>query len=102
MPTLEVLCIGQLKPNLNTQDNENQRPKNKFKYLQIFIPQEVKANPMNYDAWFDLLRLLESDGELEHTRDTYERAIANIPPSQVCFTTQFICILLHFFSGFTQ
>jgi len=52
--------------------------KRRFKYEE-----EVKANPMNYDAWFDLLRLLESDGELEHTRDTYERAIANIPPSQV-------------------
>ncbi|XP_005094945.1 crooked neck-like protein 1 [Aplysia californica] len=52
--------------------------KRRFKYEE-----EVKANPMNYDAWFDLLRLLESDGELEQVRDTYERAIANIPPSQV-------------------
>ena len=38
---------------------------------------------MNYDAWFDLLRLLESDGDLDQIRDTYERAIANIPPSMV-------------------
>lgn len=38
---------------------------------------------MNYDAWFDYLRLLESDGNMEQIRDTYERAIANIPPSQV-------------------
>jgi len=52
--------------------------KRRFKYEE-----EVKANPMNYDAWFDLLRLLESDGELEQIRDTYERAIANIPPSHV-------------------
>ncbi|XP_059146272.1 crooked neck-like protein 1 [Physella acuta] len=52
--------------------------KRRFKYEE-----EVKANPMNYDAWFDYLRLLESDGNLEQVRDTYERAIANIPPSQV-------------------
>ncbi|KAH9519430.1 Crooked neck-like protein 1 [Bulinus truncatus] len=52
--------------------------KRRFKYEE-----EVKTNPMNYDAWFDYLRLLESDGNLEQIRDTYERAIANIPPSQV-------------------
>ncbi|KAK7506895.1 hypothetical protein BaRGS_00001746 [Batillaria attramentaria] len=44
--------------------------------------EEVKANPMNYDAWFDYLRLLEADGSLEQIRETYERAIANIPPSK--------------------
>lgn len=38
---------------------------------------------MNYDAWFDYLRLLESDENLEQVRETYERAIANIPPIQV-------------------
>uniref|UniRef100_A0A2C9JXA3 Crooked neck-like protein 1 n=1 Tax=Biomphalaria glabrata TaxID=6526 RepID=A0A2C9JXA3_BIOGL len=52
--------------------------KRRFKYEE-----EVKINPMNYDAWFDYLRLLESDGNMEQIRDTYERAIANIPPSQV-------------------
>ena len=45
--------------------------------------QEVKANPMNYDAWFDYLRLLEADGNMEQIRETYERAIANVPPSKV-------------------
>ena len=38
---------------------------------------------MNYDAWFDYLRLLEADGNMEQIRETYERAIANIPPSKV-------------------
>ena len=52
--------------------------------------QEVKANPMNYDAWFDYLRLLEADGNMEQVRETYERAIANVPPSKVG-----ACIALH-------
>ncbi|GFO15887.1 pre-mRNA-splicing factor clf1 [Plakobranchus ocellatus] len=50
---------------------------------RVKYEEEVKANPMNYDAWFDYLRLLESDGNLEQVRDTYERAIANVPPSQI-------------------
>jgi hypothetical protein len=45
--------------------------------------QEVKANPNNYDAWFDYLRLVESEGDLEVIRETYERAIANVPPMKV-------------------
>ncbi|XP_043472964.1 protein crooked neck [Leptopilina heterotoma] len=43
--------------------------------------QEVKENPSNYDAWFDYLRLVESEGEVEIVRETYERAIANVPPT---------------------
>ena len=48
--------------------------KRRFKYET-----EIKQNPLNYDAWFDLLRLLEADCSIEDVRDTYERAIANIP-----------------------
>ena len=51
--------------------------KRKFQYEQ-----EVKANPMNYDAWFDYIRLMEAEGSQDMTREVYERAIANIPPSQ--------------------
>jgi crooked neck len=43
----------------------------------------VKTNPLNYDAWFDYIRLLESDANPEQVQDTYERAIANLPPSKV-------------------
>lgn len=43
----------------------------------------MKANPNNYDAWFDYLRLVESEGNLEVIRETYERAIANVPPTKV-------------------
>ncbi|KAL3874234.1 hypothetical protein ACJMK2_037277 [Sinanodonta woodiana] len=51
--------------------------KRRFQY-----DEEVKANPLNYDAWFDYLKLLEADGNVEQIRDTYERAIANMPPAK--------------------
>lgn len=43
---------------------------------------ELEENPHNYDAWFDLLRLLEAEGDEDSIRDTYERAIANVPLTQ--------------------
>jgi crooked neck len=52
---------------------------NKRKYQ---YEDEVQANPNNYDAWFDYVRLMESNGSVESTRDIYERAIANVPPLQ--------------------
>lgn len=52
--------------------------KRKYQYEE-----QVKENPLNYDAWFDYLRLMESEGNVEATRETYERAIANVPPSRV-------------------
>ncbi|CAG01466.1 unnamed protein product, partial [Tetraodon nigroviridis] len=51
--------------------------KRRFQYEE-----EVKANPHNYDAWFDYLRLVENDADVDTVRDVYERAIANIPPIQ--------------------
>ncbi|CAL7943728.1 unnamed protein product [Xylocopa violacea] len=51
--------------------------KRKYQYEQ-----EVKENPSNYDAWFDYLRLVESEGNVDIIRETYERAIANVPPTK--------------------
>ncbi|XP_013390405.1 crooked neck-like protein 1 isoform X2 [Lingula anatina] len=51
--------------------------KRRFQYEE-----QVKSNPHNYDAWFDYLRLLENEGNVDQTRELYERAIANVPPSQ--------------------
>lgn len=45
----------------------------------------MKENPSNYDAWFDYLRLVESEGNVDEIRETYERAIANVPPTKVYF-----------------
>lgn len=50
--------------------------KRKFQYEQ-----EVANNPQNYDAWFDYLRLIEGEGDVDHIRETYERAISNVPPA---------------------
>ncbi|TKS75346.1 Crooked neck-like protein 1 [Collichthys lucidus] len=51
--------------------------KRRFQYEE-----EVKANPHNYDAWFDYLRLVENDADPDTVREVYERAIANMPPIQ--------------------
>ena len=42
----------------------------------------MKTNPNNYDAWFDYLRLMESEADPDAVREVYERAIANIPPAE--------------------
>lgn len=43
--------------------------------------EEAKANPLNYDNWFDYARLEESTGNTERVRDVYERAVACLPPA---------------------
>ncbi|KAH9775202.1 Crooked neck protein [Citrus sinensis] len=43
---------------------------------------EVGKNPMNYDIWFDYIRLEESVGNKARVREVYERAIANVPPAE--------------------
>ncbi|DBA78970.1 hypothetical protein WJX77_006390 [Trebouxia sp. C0004] len=42
---------------------------------------EVKKNPLNYDSWFDYIRLEEAAGDQDKIREVYERAIANTPPA---------------------
>ncbi|KAL2154073.1 hypothetical protein VTH82DRAFT_2749 [Thermothelomyces myriococcoides] len=44
--------------------------------------EQVKENPKNYDVWFDFARLEESGGDPDRVREVYERAIAQVPPSQ--------------------
>ena len=36
----------------------------RFKYEE-----EVRSNPLNYDAWFDYLRLEEDAGDIERARE---------------------------------
>ncbi|KAG6405824.1 hypothetical protein SASPL_133418 [Salvia splendens] len=43
---------------------------------------EVGKNPLNYDVWFDYIRLEESCGNRQRIEDVYERAIGNLPPAQ--------------------
>ncbi|KAK1275573.1 hypothetical protein QJS04_geneDACA011107 [Acorus gramineus] len=51
--------------------------KRRFQYEE-----EVRKNPLNYDGWFDYIRLEESCGDKERVREIYERAIANLPPAE--------------------
>ncbi|KAK3394558.1 hypothetical protein B0H63DRAFT_461268 [Podospora didyma] len=44
--------------------------------------EQVKENPKNYDVWFDFARLEESGGDPDRVREIYERAIAQVPPTQ--------------------
>ncbi|RYP64290.1 hypothetical protein DL771_008849 [Monosporascus sp. 5C6A] len=43
---------------------------------------QIKENPKNYDIWFDYARLEETSGDVDRVRDVYERAVAQIPPTQ--------------------
>ncbi|KAJ5329364.1 hypothetical protein N7541_000474 [Penicillium brevicompactum] len=49
---------------------------------RVQYEEQLKENPRNYDIWIDLARLEELSGDAERVRDIYERAIAQIPPSQ--------------------
>lgn len=42
--------------------------------------EQIAANPLNYDAWFDYLKLEESLSGPDVVRAVYERAVENIPP----------------------
>lgn len=49
---------------------------------RVQYEEQVKENPKNYDAWIDYARLEETAGDVDRVRDVYERAIAQIPPTQ--------------------
>lgn len=42
----------------------------------------VQQNAKNYDTWLDFARLEETGGDVDRVRDIYERAVAQIPPTQ--------------------
>jgi crooked neck len=49
---------------------------------RVHYENELKENPKNYDAWIDFARLEETAGNQDRVREVYERAIAQIPPTQ--------------------
>ncbi|KAF2088935.1 TPR-like protein [Saccharata proteae CBS 121410] len=53
-----------------------------FSKRRVQYEEAIKENPKNYDNWIDLARLEESAGDPDRVRDVYERAIAQIPPTQ--------------------
>ena len=44
--------------------------------------EQLRENPKNFDVWFDFARLEETTSDHDRTRDVYERAIAQMPPTQ--------------------
>ncbi|KAF5835195.1 crooked neck-like protein 1-like protein [Dunaliella salina] len=50
--------------------------KRRFQYEE-----EVRKNPLNYDNWFDYIKLEEDAGDVDRVREVYERAVANLPPA---------------------
>ena len=47
-----------------------------------FVYEEaVRKDPLNYDSWFEYLRLEESGGDVDKCREVYERAISCVPPA---------------------
>ncbi|OWK59381.1 Crooked neck-like protein 1 [Lonchura striata] len=66
--------------------------KRRFQYEE-----EVKANPHNYDVWFDYLRLMESDTDAETVWEVFERAITNVPPIQEkCHWKRYIYLWINY------
>lgn len=49
---------------------------------RVLYEEHIKENPKNYDTWIDFARLEETSGNVDRVRDVYERAIAQIPPTQ--------------------
>jgi crooked neck len=49
---------------------------------RVQYEEQLKENSKNYDIWFDYARLEEISGDTDRVRDVYERAIAQLPPSQ--------------------
>eukprot|EP00359_Climacostomum_virens_P007480 CAMPEP_0204916656 /NCGR_PEP_ID=MMETSP1397-20131031/14423_1 /ASSEMBLY_ACC=CAM_ASM_000891 /TAXON_ID=49980 /ORGANISM="Climacostomum Climacostomum virens, Strain Stock W-24" /LENGTH=645 /DNA_ID=CAMNT_0052089249 /DNA_START=64 /DNA_END=2000 /DNA_ORIENTATION=+ len=43
---------------------------------------QLEENPMNYDIWFDYIKLEEEAGDVGAARKLYARALQNKPPSQ--------------------
>ena len=43
--------------------------------------EKIAKSPLNYDDWFDLINLELSTGIILNIRETFEKAILNIPPT---------------------
>ncbi|KAF0893165.1 hypothetical protein E2562_023192 [Oryza meyeriana var. granulata] len=49
---------------------------------RLLYEDEVTSNPLNYDGWFDYLRLEESLGNKDRIKEVYKRAVSNVPPAE--------------------
>ena len=68
--------------------------KRRFQYEE-----KLAENSLDYDTWFDYIKLLENSEEVdvEAIRDVYERAIANVPPTaQKTYWRRYIYIWINY------
>lgn len=49
---------------------------------RVYYEDLLRDNPKNYDAWFDYAALEETSRDADRIRDVYERAVAQLPPTQ--------------------
>lgn len=50
---------------------------------KLLYEEGLEKNPLDYDTWFDYIRLAEEELSPEQVRDIYERAVANVPKDQL-------------------
>lgn len=62
-------------------------------YYYYYFIKDLKENPLDYDTWFDYIRLLENEEDAEQIRDAYEKAIAQIPPIEVIIYLNYIIFI---------
>jgi crooked neck len=66
--------------------------KRRFQYEE-----QLKENSLNYDVWFDYIRLEENAGDTAKIRTVFERAISHVPPAQEKrFWKRYVYIWLQF------
>ena len=46
---------------------------------KVLYEKKLEEDRYDYDTWFDYIRMMENEGDVEATRSVYERAIANVP-----------------------
>lgn len=51
---------------------------------------EVKKNPLNYDSWFDYIRLEEAAGDHDKIREVCGRMILHFDPVLYCYALAII------------
>ncbi|KAI9653637.1 MAG: NineTeen Complex (NTC) component [Bathelium mastoideum] len=49
---------------------------------RVQYDETIKERPKDYDAWIDYARLEETAGDRSRVREVYQRALAQIPPTQ--------------------
>lgn len=65
--------------------------------LIVEYKKDLKENMLDYDTWFDYIRLLESEEDIEQIRDAYEKAIAQIPPiSEKYYWRRYIYLWIYY------